>query len=226
MAMPAPEIIPGLPVFLDLRGRSCLVLGGEGEAVGKVEALLRAGARVLLLAERVDPVLVAQMDSGRLICSQESFRPDHLNDVWFVLSTLQDSDVNAILQVEAERRRIFVNVVDHRRYCSALWPAVIHRPPVTVAFSTGGASPALAGYLRRKIAAALPEKMGALATWLSGWRGMISVRFPELTARGNFWRRVLDDGVVERYLAGDIHGAEKMILQELPHQSLDDQARP
>ncbi len=207
--------IPGLPLFLDLRKKTCLVLGGEGEAGVKVKALLQAGARVVLLAETVSPGLASEATGGQFVWLKEKFRPEHLEGVWFVLSTVRDPDVNAAIQLEAERRRIFVNVVDQRRYCSALWPAVIHRDPVVVAFSTGGTSPALAGYLRRHIADHLPAGMGALATWLGGWRSRIARVIPDLEERGRFWRILLQEGIVDRFVAGNIDGAENIIEDKL-----------
>ncbi|MBF0135281.1 MAG: hypothetical protein H7833_12335 [Magnetococcus sp. DMHC-1] len=229
MTISDKEIIPGLPIFLDLRQRACLVLGGEGEAVPKVGALLLAQAQVLILAEKIDPSLATRVADGSLQWSQEQFRPDHLNGIWFVLSTSTDPILNSTVQAEAQRRQIFMNVVDQRQYCSALWPAVIHRDPVTVAFSTGGASPALAGYLRRHIAKALPEHMGALATWLGAWRQTISTHLPNLSERGRFWQSILEGGVAERFLGGDMPGAEAMIrqkLQQVVQEELDATKKP
>ncbi|MBF0153305.1 MAG: bifunctional precorrin-2 dehydrogenase/sirohydrochlorin ferrochelatase [Magnetococcales bacterium] len=215
MTIPGKEVIPGLPLFLDLRHRACLVLGGEGEAVTKVEALLLAGAHVLLLAQRIAPELAARAEEGQLHWSQERFCPQHLDGIWFILSTLNDPVLNETVMAEAQRRQIFMNVVDQRPYCSALWPAVIRRDPVMVAFSTGGTSPALAGYLRRQIAGSLPREMGTLATWLGGWRKQVANLFPNLEERGCFWQKLLAGGVVNRFIEGDVSGAEEMIHQEL-----------
>ncbi|MBF0623507.1 MAG: bifunctional precorrin-2 dehydrogenase/sirohydrochlorin ferrochelatase [Magnetococcales bacterium] len=210
------EFIPALPLFLDLRGRPCLVLGGEGaEGARKTQALLTAGARVTLLAHRPDPALQQAAAAGRLRWLQEEFRPDHLEGMRFVLSTLEDEAVNRRMFAAAEERGIFVNVVDQRRFCSAIWPAVVSRPPVIAALSTGGTSPALAAHLRRRLAALLPEAMGDLARWLGTWRRPVAERIPVLAERSRFWYALMEDGLVERFLEGGARAAEGILQRHL-----------
>lgn len=203
------------PVFLDLAGRRCLLIGGERCAVEKGNALLASGAHVTVVAPRLATPLQEQMQAGRLRWLAEHFREEHMERVWFVVSTLSDEAKNRRIHAEANRRRLFLNVVDQPAFCTFHWPASLHRPPVNVAFSTGGTSPALAGYLRRKMETLLPEHITELAHWLAAWRTTIAPLLPDLTARGRLWRTLFDQGVAERFLSGDKTGADTMIHDAL-----------
>lgn len=203
------------PAFLRLSGRSCLLIGGEGVAVEKGEALLAAGAVLTVVAPRLAAALGKHIESGRLTWYQETFQARHMDHMWCVVSTLEDPMENRRIHAEADRRHLFLNVVDQPEFCTFYWPATLHRPPVSVACSTGGKSPALSGYLRRRMESLLPENMGAFAEWLVMWRRHVSPRLPDLEARGRFWRTLFDQGMAERFLSGDEAGAELMIRHQL-----------
>ncbi|MBF0214589.1 MAG: bifunctional precorrin-2 dehydrogenase/sirohydrochlorin ferrochelatase [Magnetococcales bacterium] len=201
-----------LPLFLRLMDRLCLLVGSEGEATRKGLALLNAGAHLIIVAERLDGPLMEAVRAGRAIWKCEPFAPEHLDGVWLALSASPDEALNAKIHEAALARRVWLNVVDQPRYCTVIWPAVVSRPPVQVAIGTGGAAPALAGYLRRRIEAWLPERVGALAGRLAVWRSAVP---GGVEARGLFWRNLLDQGVADRFLGGDEAHAEILVKQAL-----------
>ncbi|MBF0582641.1 MAG: bifunctional precorrin-2 dehydrogenase/sirohydrochlorin ferrochelatase [Magnetococcales bacterium] len=206
---------PFFPLFLQLTDRPCLLIGGGATAVEKGNRLLAAGARLTVVAPRLVAELQLQVEAGRISWLSERFRETHLEGIWFAVSTLTDAVQNSRIYAEANRRRLFLNVVDQPDYCSCHWPATLERPPVTVAFSTRGESPALASYLRRTMAKVLPETLGELAHWLSAWRQRVQPVLPDLATRGQFWRALFDQGVAEQFLSGDVAGADALIQQAL-----------
>ncbi|MBF0613836.1 MAG: bifunctional precorrin-2 dehydrogenase/sirohydrochlorin ferrochelatase [Magnetococcales bacterium] len=201
-----------MPFFLDVRGRSCLLVGGEGEAIRKGLALLNAGASLIVVAERLAAELAVAVQEGRALWRNEPFVAAHLDGVWLAVSTCADETVNARIHAAAEERRVWLNVVDQPRYCTVTWPAVVEHPPVCVAISTGGAAPALAGYLRQRIGAVVPERIGLLARHMARWRQQVP---GGLAVRAAFWRGMMDQGLVERFLSGDEAGAEAMVRTAL-----------
>ncbi|MBF0341506.1 MAG: hypothetical protein HQL95_11180 [Magnetococcales bacterium] len=201
-----------LPLFVRLTGRACLLVGGGGEGGRKAAALLEAGARLTIVAESLEEELAALVTGGKATWLRESFSEHHLQGVWLVVSVAVDEELNARLHAATLERGLWLNVVDQPRFCTVIWPAVIRRPPVTVAIGTGGAAPALAGYLRRRLDAWLPEGVGELAVWFASWR---SVAVGALATRGRFWRTLFDQGVAERFLEGDREGADAMVRQAL-----------
>ncbi|MBF0588957.1 MAG: bifunctional precorrin-2 dehydrogenase/sirohydrochlorin ferrochelatase [Magnetococcales bacterium] len=218
--MPPPAKRPApFPAFLKLNGLHCLMIGGHGEAPQKAEALLKAGAILTIVAPKLSPELAALWPKWRAKWLQEHFKPHHLDGIWLVVSSLTDQETNARIYAEALGRNTFINVVDQPRFCNVIWPARVERSPISIAISTGGASPALAAHLKRQISDILPEQLGPFADWLAAARKRTSPLLPNLAARGHFWRALLENGLAEKYLAGEIQQAETMIQEALQQQA-------
>lgn len=144
------------PVFLKLHGRRVLVVGGGPVAAGKLRALVDAGARVTVVA----PSIVETIASQPVRIVKRPFAPADLDGVWFVVAAATP-EVNRLVAACAERRGIFVNAVDDIQNASAYLGGVLRRGGVTIAVSTDGAAPALAGLLREGLDAVLPRDLDA-----------------------------------------------------------------
>jgi len=142
------------PVFLKLAGRPVLVVGGGSVATAKLAALNRAGARITVVAPKVTDEVAAS--GARVI--RRAFRASDLDGQWLVVSAATPA-VNRQVSRAAERRRVFVNAVDDPAHASAYLGGVLRRSGVTVAVSTDGAAPALAGLIREGLEAVLPEDL-------------------------------------------------------------------
>ncbi|BDG08442.1 precorrin-2 dehydrogenase/sirohydrochlorin ferrochelatase family protein [Anaeromyxobacter paludicola] len=148
---PAPE---PFPAFLKLAGREVLVVGGGKVAAGKVDALLAAGARVRLVAPELRPEL--ERDGVERL--RRPFEPRDLDGAWLAVAAATP-EVNREVSRCAEARRVFVNAVDDPSNASVYLGGVVRRDGVTVAVSTGGRAPALAGLLREALEALLPSDL-------------------------------------------------------------------
>ena len=140
------------PAFLQLTARKAIVVGGGPVAVAKVEGLLRAGALVTVVAPDIRPEL-ERLDAVQLI--RRPFADTDLDDAWWVVAAATP-EVNRQVKVAADARRLFVNAVDDPEHASAYLGGVVRRAGVTIAISTDGRAPALAGLLREAIDAMLP----------------------------------------------------------------------
>ena len=118
------------PVFLDLKGRLCLVIGNGDLAVDKAEALDRAGG---------------------LVRRSSEFVPAEARDAFLIVAAVEDKAVAKRIKDFAEAHRILVNVVDQTEYCNFIAPALVHRGDLVIAISTSGSSPALAKRIRRQL---------------------------------------------------------------------------
>ncbi len=150
------------PAFLKLAGRKVLVVGGGPMAAAKMAPLRQAGAEIHL----VTPAICPAMDlTGVASVMRREFRPDDLDGVWLVVAAAPPV-VNREVAAEAGRRRLFVNAVDDPENATVYLGGVVRRGGATIAISTDGAAPALAGLLREALEAALPseEEMDA---WLA-----------------------------------------------------------
>jgi precorrin-2 dehydrogenase/sirohydrochlorin ferrochelatase len=147
---------PYYPLFLDLDGRHVLLAGGGSVSARKAEALLRAGARVTVVAPDVAAELARLAPPLTIV--RRPFEASDLDGQFLVFAATNDAAVNARIAEECHARGILVNVADATELCDFIVPAVIERDSVQVALSTGGKSPALARALRRELEAAVgPE---------------------------------------------------------------------
>lgn len=154
---------------LDLRGRACLVVGEGATAEEKAEGLSAAGASVT----RVAP---------------DAYRASDLDHVWLVVAATSDDGLNRRLSADAGERRIFCNVADVPELCSFILPALHRRGPITVAVSTGGASPALAQWLRDSFAGQIGFEHEQLAHELRRIRPWVKRNLHTYEERRDYFR--------------------------------------
>jgi uroporphyrin-III C-methyltransferase/precorrin-2 dehydrogenase/sirohydrochlorin ferrochelatase len=147
------------PAFLQLKSRRVLVVGGWPVAASKLDALLAAGAEVTVVAPDVRP----EIERPGVTVTRRGFEEADLDGVWWVVAAAPP-DVNRRVLESASARRIFVNAVDDPRHATAYLGGVVHRGGVTVAISTDGRAPALAGLMREALDAWLP---GDLEEWMA-----------------------------------------------------------
>ena len=147
------------PTFLKLTGRRALLVGGGKVAAGKLEGLLAAGAVVTVVA----PEIRADLERPGVRVERRPFEAHDLDDVWWVIAAAPPA-VNRAVLAAAEARRVFVNAVDDPPNATAYAGGVVRRQDVTIAISTGGRAPALAGLLREALDAWLPQDLDA---WLA-----------------------------------------------------------
>ena len=191
-----------LPIFMDVRGRACLVVGGGAVALRKVELLLRAGAELRVVAPRVCAALRALAPSERFQLTERAYISGDLSGIELVVAATDQAEVNAQVAADARVRSILVNVVDEPALCTFIMPAIVDRSPVLVAVSTAGASPSLARLTRARVEAALPAQLGRLAAFAAQHRHAVRQRVGDLNARRLLWDRVLDGEIAELVLAG------------------------
>ena len=149
------------PVFLKLAGRRVVVVGGGPMAAAKLRALVDAGARVTVIAPEVVPEIAAA--AGDLEIVRRPFEPSDLDDTFYVVAAAPP-EVNRQVSREASSRGLFVNAVDDMENASAYAGAIVQRAGVTIALSTDGEAPALAGLIREALEELLPDD---LDQWMS-----------------------------------------------------------
>lgn len=154
----SPDVSPLFPVFLKLRGRRVLLVGGGPVARGKLAGLLEAGARVTVVAPEVRP----EIEAADVTVRPRAFTPADLDGAWLVVAAAPP-EVNRAVAAAAEGRGVFVNAVDDPAPASAYTGGVFRRGGITIAVSTEGRAPALAGLLREALEALIPDEV---ASWV------------------------------------------------------------
>jgi len=190
-----------LPIFLDIRGQPCLIVGGGEVAARKSALLLRAGARVTVLAPALSAAFEADLAAARIAHRAERFREQDLEGFAVAIAATGDDAVNRAVAAAAKARRIPVNVVDQPALCSFVLPSIIERSPLVVAVSSGGASPVLARLLRARLESLIPAGYGKLAGLAREFRERVKARLAPRERR-RFWERVLQGPIAEMVFSG------------------------
>ena len=195
------------PVNLELDGRPCLVIGGGRVAVRKVEGLLACGGRVKVVAPRLDPALV---DRPGVTCEERAWEPGDLVGVWLVIAATDDPEVNRAVYEAGERAGIWVNGADDPANCSVTLPSDVRRGDLQVAVSTGGRSPALASWLRRRIEAEIGPEYEVLLDLLATERE--GLKAAGRSTEGLDWQSALDSDMLGLIRNGDlVHARERLL---------------
>ena len=179
------------PIFLEMEGRPCLVIGGGKEAQRKVTGLMAAGGRVTVIAPKLTRDLQAMLAAGEIECVQREYQDGDVEGYDVCMVATDDGAVNGDVAAEGKRRGIWVNAADDTKNCDFILPAVIRRGSITIAASTGGTSPALARRLREELEAYLTEEMPALADLLGDVRG--DLRSRGIVPDADLWQEAIDE---------------------------------
>jgi uroporphyrin-III C-methyltransferase / precorrin-2 dehydrogenase / sirohydrochlorin ferrochelatase len=203
------------PIFLDLKGRRALVVGGGETAVEKAMRLRHAGAAVGIIAPRLSPTLARAARAGEIEHLAPGFAPSLLEGAALVIVADECLAVREIVAAAARARGIPVNVVDDPLLSSCIMPAIVERPPITFAIATGGRAPLLASLLKRWLDARLPLRLGALAILAGHFRPLVRRKLRDPLLRRRFWERVFGGDVAALALAGEQAAAAALFIDML-----------
>ncbi len=204
-----------LPIFLNIAGLRCLVVGGGTVAARKAGLLQSCGGRIVVVAPELGVALRSELALGRIDYIAAGFVASHLDGATVVVAATDDRAVNSAVSQAAQLRGIPVNVVDDPALCSFIFPSIVDRSPMVIAVSTGGASPVLARLMRAKLETMIPAAYGRLASLAERFRERVKQRLSEPTQRRIFWENALQGPVADAMLAGRESAAQALLEQEL-----------
>lgn len=209
------------PVMLNIAGAKAVVVGGGNVALRKIEDLADSGAEIKVVSPAFLPELehLAEKKSDKITLVRRKYEYSDIDGAAIVFVATGDQDVNASVSKEAMEKNILVNSADDPENCSFFVPSFTRRGDFILAVSTGGASPALAANLRRKLELALPEDIDLMLEALSEARALLkkkSERF-SVEERGSLLREIVADSskmaaLVDQYKKG---GVENYVLSLL-----------
>lgn len=191
-----------LPIFMNVQGQNCLVIGGGKIASRKVFMLLRAGAAVSVVSPELCQDLTIRKDEGEITHIDREFEDSDLDNCMIVIAATDIESINSHVSKLAKSKGIPVNVVDAPDLCSFIVPSIIDRNPVQIAISTGGASPVLARLLRSRLETFIPAAYGRLATLVESFREKVKSKFSNTDEIRTFWEGILEGPVADNLIAG------------------------
>lgn len=176
------------PMFIELKDKCCLVVGGGRVALRKVEVLRDFGARITVAAPSILPEIQAMEG---IVCQKKYFEKSDLEGQELVVAATDDPEQNHRISQICREEKIPVNAVDQKEDCSFIFPAYQKEGNVVAAFSSGGKSPAISQYLKSQIRPAMPALLGELAEMLGDLRAELCDTGSE-SVRKSIYREILE----------------------------------
>jgi uroporphyrin-III C-methyltransferase/precorrin-2 dehydrogenase/sirohydrochlorin ferrochelatase len=189
------------PLFIDLKSRKVLVVGGGEEALRKIRLLLKTEARIEVVASELHPELTDLAVGGNIAWIGREFSPLLLDGAACVF-VAADETLNNRVSSEAHKRDILVNVVDEAELSTAIVPAIVDRDPLVIAVGTEGAAPVLAQGIRNELETDLPPFLGALTKAAGALRERVARSIPAGGSRRDFWRQFFFGSIRDAFARG------------------------
>jgi precorrin-2 dehydrogenase/sirohydrochlorin ferrochelatase len=183
------------PVFLDLKGKACLVVGGGKVAERKVPGLLKAGARVKVVSPGLTRRLKEEKSRGTIRHIPRRYRKADLRGAFLVIAATDSREENQ--RISSDAREILVNVVDTPELCNFIVPSTVNRGPLTIAISTSGTSPAMARAIRKEIEVLYGKQFGAYLKGLASLRARAAADIKDKRAREKFLKSLASEKVIK-----------------------------
>ncbi|MBX2847469.1 MAG: siroheme synthase CysG [Acidiferrobacterales bacterium] len=202
------------PIFVDLNGQNCLVVGGGDIALRKIRLMHSAGAKITVVAPALSPDLRSEFGQQIEHIARE-FENTDIANYRLITAATDDRQVNARVSELAQAANIPVNVVDQPELCSFITPSIIDRSPVLIAISTGGGAPVLARMLRAKLEAFIPASYGHLAQAMQKYRAQVKDQFDSEKQRRRFWETITQGPIAEMFFSGRNAEAEESLQKAI-----------
>lgn len=215
------------PVFLDVRERSCLVVGGGRVGTRKVKTLLQCGARVTVISPEVTDELALMADQGRINWKTEDYRSSDLDDVFLVVGATDDQELNRRIHQDAEAAQRLCNIADQPRLCNFVLPSIVNRGDLSIAISTAGKSPAFAKHLRQELQRRFGPEYGRTLEVMGAIRKRLLAQEHAPEAHKPLFERLIQGGLLELVKADDRPAINDLLEQVLgPGYRFEDLTEP
>ena len=201
------------PIYLNMHGRRCLVIGGGVVAERKIAGLLEVGAKPTVISPAITDVIARWAKDHSIELIARRYQSSDLTEHEIAFVATDDGEVNAQVHSDGRRLGVWVNAADDPAHCDFILPSVLRRGDLTVAVSSGGTSPALSRTIREELELYFTEEYELLVRLAAEARA-------ELQARGlsmpfETWRRALSGDVRQLLMRGDVVRAKVLLLREL-----------
>ena len=204
-----------LPIFINIRKKPCIVIGGGDIALRKINLLLKAQAKVDCLSPSFSRDIKNLSKDGHITLINKSFDQTDIKDYSIIIAATDDSSVNSSISAIAQVKKIPVNVVDSPELSSFIMPSIVDRSPLIIAVSSSGKAPVLSRIIRAKLETVIPSAYGILADIAGEYRQKVKDRFSTIKDRRAFWEAVFSGVIAEKVFSGRISEAKEDIQRQL-----------
>jgi len=213
------------PIFLEMAGRRAVIVGAGPVAIRKAQVLLDAGARLVIVSDAVDEMLISRFKYANVEFIKSKYSKNYLAGAVLVIAATNKAAVNEQIYKDCQQLEILCNVVDDPRHCDFFVPAIVKRRDLQIAVSTEGNCPAYSGHIKKKLEALFTENHGRFVDELEQIRKHIIENIRDPADRKILLGRLVDDGSFEYFLDNGPekwqHYAQKIISEKTREQSIN-----
>lgn len=203
------------PVYLDIEGRRCLVVGGGQVGTRKVKTLLECGARVKVISPEVTSALTELADQGRIDLELRTYRSADLDEAFLVIGATDDQALNRQIHRDAEAAQRLCNIADQPALCNFVLPSIINQGDLTIAISTAGKSPAFAKHLRRQLTEQFGPEYGQMLELMGAIRQRLLAAEHAPEQHKPLFEQLIRRGLLELIKARDQRGIDALLQEVL-----------
>jgi len=201
------------PVYLDLRKKKCLVIGGGKVAERKVDNLLEYGCKIRVISPQVEENIELWAAQGRIELFQRKFEEEDIEGIFIVFVATNDQRINKIVSDLCHERNILVNAVDDPPYCDFYVPSILRRNSLVLAISTQGKSPAFAGRLRRELEEIITAEYGEFVDMLGEQREYVKENIDDIEIRKQIFEKLAYSDILDLLKVGEKEKAREKVKQ-------------
>jgi precorrin-2 dehydrogenase/sirohydrochlorin ferrochelatase len=203
------------PIYLDIKDRDCLVVGGGHVGTRKVETLLECGARVTVVSIDAAEKMKKLSDSGVIQLKERAFQTADLDGVFLVIGATDNQDLNYKIRAEAERRFVLCNIADRPDACNFILPSIVNRGDLIIAISTSGKSPAFAKKLRKHLEAQFGDEYAEFLNLMGAIRKKLLSENHEPEAHKHLFEQLIEGDLVQMLKNADTDNINALLLDVL-----------
>jgi precorrin-2 dehydrogenase/sirohydrochlorin ferrochelatase len=209
------------PIFVELEGKTVLVVGGGNVAQRKIETLLHFRASIQIISKELTHKLKKLVEAKKIQHIGAEFRDEHLDSAFLVIAATDDKQLNQKISECARKKHMLINAVDQPADCNFIVPSIVNRGDLLIAISTSGKSPALAKKIREQLEAQFGNEYEVFLTLMSRLRKEILSMGLSQNENSLIFREIVDSDILKFLAQDDWEGVESALRHILPGELED-----
>ena len=215
------------PIFLDIKGRSCLVVGGGDVGTRKAEMLLDCGASVTVVTIEATETLICLSQNKRITLTRRAYRPSDLDGRFLLIGATNDEGLNQQLSLDAEKRNLLCNIADRPAACNFILPAILRQGDLVLAISTSGKSPAFAKKLRQDLERQFDDAYAVFLDLMGAVRERLLMQQHAPEQHKPFFQKIIDSDIISWIQNRQFEKIDDLFFNLLgPGFAMDDLLKP
>jgi precorrin-2 dehydrogenase/sirohydrochlorin ferrochelatase len=215
------------PIFLDIKGRSCLVVGGGDVGTRKVEMLLECGAAVTVVSIATTETLKRLCEEKRITLEIRGYSPSDLDGRFLVIGATNDEQLNQQLSLDAKNQNLLCNIADRPAACNFILPAIVQQGDLVMAISTSGKSPAFAKKLRKDLERQFDEAYAVFLNLMGAIRSRLLMEKHAPEQHKPLFQKIIQSDIISWIQNSQFEDIDGLLLEVLgPGYSVDELLKP